>query len=572
MNILCSESEQKDISDNTTSNCKKKIITKGARKVFEGLKVSIPTEELNLEEVLNCSPKCKKIELQVFQNNSDDHSILELNNSLKKPSRNARKSKPVKKAQVGSNLLFKMKKRKTLLSPGKTTNSNQEIDNSKSIDVYDFEETQDNTDVFTKPDFRTFRKKKSNENIEADSDTESRDDYFLEPFIAEPESVTSSLSSSSSVKKSKAQENITKKKCMIMGRIFKNQAKSKIEDIDEEMREIPIIENDELVENYVANCKIIKNERKPKLSETEINQLFDQLLENKDNGKEDNSNTLTKAYCKLKSDSKDKEKKVIDTKKKKIKNRKRPRTNSESTDDEFNINKSNKRVYRKNGKAEDNSINLEQELKECIGVASRKSQRKCTSGKQNVLVEYWSSDESQFEALFDSQKIEHRPKHPKMLDETQVKSSTSILEEKSDFEKIPVILKPPPRPRTLKKVQSKRKHTNEKRDKSLCLNIAKDSIRPSDQVGVNRRKRAAANPLYHWSSSSEDESQDLIEIKPLREDEEEFEDERPIQHGWIVGESPKKLVTMLAQAKGKKLTDIDCVKEQGKKRSTNSNS
>lgn len=93
-----------------------------------------------------------------------------------------------------------------------------------------------------------------------------------------------------------------------------------------------------------------------------------------------------------------------------------------------------------------------------------------------------------------------------------------------------------------------------------------------NQVGTFRRKRTAANPLYHWSSSSEDESQDLIEIKPIREDEEEFEDDRPIQHGWIVGESPKKLVTMLAQAKGKKLTDIDCVKEQGKKRTTNSNS
>lgn len=43
----------------------KKIITKGARKVFEGLKVSIPTEDLNMEEVLNSSPKKNDCEAPV---------------------------------------------------------------------------------------------------------------------------------------------------------------------------------------------------------------------------------------------------------------------------------------------------------------------------------------------------------------------------------------------------------------------------------------------------------------------------------------------------------------------------
>lgn len=565
-------------SEILSNDFRKKIITKGARKVFEGLKVSIPTEEINLEEVLNCSPKCKKAEIQILQSNSDDQCTSEIPSSSQKPSRNARKSKPVKKAQVGSKLLFKVKKKKTLLSPDNTTRINLESDNTKSVDVYDFEETQDNTDVFTKPNFRAYRTKKSNDNIELESDTESRDDY-LEPFIAETGSITSSVSSSS-VRKSKAQENITKKKCMIMGRIFKNQAKSKIEDIDEEMRDIPLIDNEELVQTYVANCKVIKNEAKPKLSETEINQLFDQLLDNK-TIKKLNENISTKITSKSKPDvNKDREKKIVDFKKKRIKTKKRTRTNSESTDDEFNLNKSNKRIYRKSGKAEDNSINLEQELKECIGVASRKSQRKCTSGKQNVLVEYWSSDESQFEALLETQRIEHRPKLPlKILDEIEPKSpqpdperkSLDIKKSESEFEKIPTILKPPPRPKTSRKPQSKRRHPSERKDKSDS-NVSVESGKPSDQIGVNRRKRAAANPLYHWSSSSEDESQDLIEIKPLREDDEEFEDDRPIQHGWIVGESPKKLVTMLAQAKGKKLADIDCVKEQGKKRTTYSNS
>lgn len=86
-----------------------------------------------------------------------------------------------------------------------------------------------------------------------------------------------------------------------MGRIFKNQAKSKMEDIDEEMRDIPMIDNEEFVETYVANCKIIKNEMKPKLSETEINQLFDRLLEN--NKKNGHSDILTNKNSKLKPDN-----------------------------------------------------------------------------------------------------------------------------------------------------------------------------------------------------------------------------------------------------------------------------
>lgn len=540
----------------------KKIITKGARKVFEGLKVSIPTEELNLDEVLNCSPKVKKLELSSQGTFSDN--TTETKDSPAKP-RTSRKSKPVKKAQVGSNLLFKMNKKKVIsptLNASSTPSKKNKDDGMKSYDVYDFEETQDNTDVFTKPDFKTFRVKKPEENAEPESDTESRDCY-LDSFVMERESVTSSVSSSSSFKKSKAQENITKKKCMIMDRIFKNQARSKLEDIDEEMREIPVIGNDELVENYVANCKkIIKNDVKPKLSEKEINQLFDQLLENKNTDKEGGNSTVTKTTSKSKQEIK---KGAISNKKKKVKNKKRARTNSDSTDDEFNLNKTAKRTYKKNGKAEDNCINLEQELKECIGVASRKSQRKCTSGKQNVLVEYWSSDDSQFEALLESQRIDIKPKQQLVAAEDIVSaevSNTPDEEENMELittEKIVHTIKASKTKNSEKRVQHRKKSVGEKKEKTQST-----ETEILDTVTVNRRKRAAANPLYHWSSSSEDESHDLIEVKPVR-DEIDDEEDRPIQHGWIVGDSPKKLVTMLAQAKGKK-TDIDCVKEQGKKR------
>ncbi|CAH1183153.1 unnamed protein product [Phaedon cochleariae] len=495
----------------------KKIITKGARKVFEGLKVSIPTEELNLEEVLNCSPKPKKLEVQTISDTSPSATT--------KPAKNARKSKPVKKSQVGSNILFKVNKKK-LLSPTalpQPTPENQDKD-TKSYDVYDFEETQDNTEVFAKSDFKAFRHTKTGE------------------LELEPEPI------SSSVKKSKDQENITKKKCMIMGRIFKNAAKSKIEDIDDEIRTIPTIDNGELVEKYVASCnEAAETDKKQKLSENEMNQLFAQLLDTKperDNPKQPKPKPETKKPPEQK-------------KKPKPKGKKRARTNSESTDDEFSLNTNKRRSGKKNGKEEDNCINLEQELKECIGVASRKSQRSCTSGKQNILMEYWSSDDSQFEAMLEKQIIEVKPKKQQIID---VKSKKPPVESKKPPVEEPVSVAmatdpvPPMDPADRKKKRSEKKKTLP----------ADDSLAGESNKESNRRKRAAANPLYHWSSSSEDETSDLIEVRPAREEAEEDE-ERPVQHGWIVGESPKKLVMMLAQAKGKK-TDIDGVKEQGKRR------
>ncbi|VEN58496.1 unnamed protein product [Callosobruchus maculatus] len=548
----------------------KKIMTKGARKVFEGLKVSIPTEELNMEEVLNTGQKSKK---------GDEVEKME-----ESPKKASRKSKPVKKSQVGSNMMFKVNKKKG--SPN-TNIVIQSEEPETNYDVYDFEETQDNTEVFTKPDFKAFKNVKTTDSqetigepTEQESDTDSRD--YLDTFTVERDSSVSSLASSV-VKKPKAQENITKKKCMIMGRIFKNAAKSKVEDIDEDIRAIPPIDNDELIENYVASCKrVIRNESKPKLSESEINLLFDQLLEDKIEIKEGEEQAemetaskpaaVVAAPPKPKQESKEVNKKTESKKKHpKIKGKKRARTHSDSTDDEFKITNTAKRSYKKATKEEDNCINLELELKECIGVASRKSQRKCTSGKQNVLVEYWSSDESQFEAMLESQKIISKTTTDTELAQTVPESHEKPVEDKPESI---VEKEPEEKPPKEKKVQSKKTVTGKKKKQRPKDATPGDGTMTSDDplgasaAQTNRRKRAATNPLYHWSSSSEDESQDLIEVKPIRDEPEDDED-RPIQHGWIVGDSPKKLVTMLAQAKGKK-TDADTVKEQGKKRTANS--
>ncbi|KAL1490385.1 hypothetical protein ABEB36_013093 [Hypothenemus hampei] len=493
------EDEKREDSDSSSNS--KKVATKGARKVYEGLKVSIPTEDLDLEVLNNKKPL--------------EEQTMPLISPTK--NRSTRKSKPVKKSQVGSNVLFKVSKKKS--SPSQVTPSPL-----KEVDIYNFEETLDNNDVFVKP--------------YTASDNESLG--YADSIGADAKSVSSvsSISAMSAKKPEGTPENITKKKYKIMEKIFKNAAKSKMEDeIEEELRhipEIPEMDNLELVENYVRSCQRVQSPflppppplpldelpKKPKMTEEEMSLLFDQLL-----GKDiANNEPLKQKSIKTKSSEGKK-------KNSKIKSRKRPRGNSESSDDEFNISKTTKkRSNRKNGQ-EDSGINLELELKECIGVASRKSQRTCTSGKQNILVEYWSSDEEAFEAMLENS---HKTTSSKNTDKT--KKPNNNIKAKNRIQK------------PLAAVQKK----------------TSADISSSTTLNSNRRKRAAANPLYHWSSSSEDETEALIEVKPAREEEDD--DDRPVQHGWIVGDSPKKLVTMLALTKGKKSTDLDTVKEQSKKR------
>lgn len=77
-----------------------------------------------------------------------------------------------------------------------------------------------------------------------------------------------------------------------------------------------------------------------------------------------------------------------------------------------------------------------------------------------------------------------------------------------------------------------------------------------------RRKRIASEMLYYWSSSSDEE---FGRIKQSENEDCEPNDNHIEQHGWIVGDSHKKLVTLLAHAKGKKIDDC-AVKEAAHKK------
>lgn len=81
-------------------------------------------------------------------------------------------------------------------------------------------------------------------------------------------------------------------------------------------------------------------------------------------------------------------------------------------------------------------------------------------------------------------------------------------------------------------------------DEELKTTKSWNKVEEGVGVAIGRHKRTAALQLYYWSSSSDEEEAP----EPIPAPEEE-EDDRQEQHGWIVGDSHKKMITMLAMEK-----------------------
>jgi hypothetical protein len=81
-------------------------------------------------------------------------------------------------------------------------------------------------------------------------------------------------------------------------------------------------------------------------------------------------------------------------------------------------------------------------------------------------------------------------------------------------------------------------------DEELKTTKSWNKVEEGVGVAIGRRKRTAALQLYYWSSSSDEE--EVPEPAPAPEEE---EDDRQEQHGWIVGDSHKRMITMLAMEK-----------------------
>jgi hypothetical protein len=77
--------------------------------------------------------------------------------------------------------------------------------------------------------------------------------------------------------------------------------------------------------------------------------------------------------------------------------------------------------------------------------------------------------------------------------------------------------------------------------------IPEDIMDPS-QSACNRTKRHSSEKLYYWSSSSSESDQEQGDTAD-GDNEDSVMPHQPEQHGWIVGDSHKKLVTLLAHAK-----------------------
>ena len=70
----------------------------------------------------------------------------------------------------------------------------------------------------------------------------------------------------------------------------------------------------------------------------------------------------------------------------------------------------------------------------------------------------------------------------------------------------------------------------------------------TSQSTCNRTKRQSSEKLYYWSSSSSEGDQEQGDTAD-GDNEDSLVPHQPEQHGWIVGDSHKKLVTLLAHAK-----------------------
>lgn len=84
-------------------------------------------------------------------------------------------------------------------------------------------------------------------------------------------------------------------------------------------------------------------------------------------------------------------------------------------------------------------------------------------------------------------------------------------------------------------------------DEELKTTKSWNKVEEGVGVAIGRRKRTAAHQLYYWSSSSDEEEAPELVLVP-----EEEEDDRQEQHGWIVGDSHKRMITMLAMEKQQK--------------------
>lgn len=240
-------------------------------------------------------------------------------------------------------------------------------------------------------------------------------------------------------------------------------------------------------------------------------------------------------------------------------------------------------------------------LNDDLGVGQRKSKRKCI--QQVNFVETWSSDE--YEEFHSTKDI------IAMIEANEKRvggAGAGIIGAGRKKKVVPLVTVEEPIKMVEKKpagkIQARRKTIGfremdedmERSRKSLLgqtfspvrefIPEASLAIKKKEEVGkvskertnvggvegaklVGRQKRVSAEKLYYWSSSSSADEESAAAVRggatdgangklgptsgePDEGDEDDDNNIAMEQHGWIVGGSHKKLVTLLAHAKGKK--------------------
>ncbi|XP_047524206.1 uncharacterized protein LOC125062379 isoform X2 [Pieris napi] len=202
-----------------------------------------------------------------------------------------------------------------------------------------------------------------------------------------------------------------------------------------------------------------------------------------------------------------------------------PDDNDSLTDDNRHKSKEKKiRIKSTDTDIENNSLDYTDEpinTYDDTGVARQRARRKCTVGKQNVLAETWSS-ESEPDGI---------PPRPNSADSVGAGTSRKKKTRKKDSHAHGI------RKSGNRHVSAKREaHCSNRSNRNSSESISRvvPTTRPSAVCSSSTKARTRPSP-YYWSD--------------------EQEPEHVQQHGWIVGDSHKKLVTMLAHAKGKRNND-----------------
>lgn len=615
-----------------------------------------------LNSNINLSAKTSMKHLPSLLMSSDStrsHSIEIKSKSFETAFSISPKNKKRSHQSIGKKTGYKERKKKSRSMKSQkdsTKKSTSSLDTSKPKDIYDFEESHDSvedeiiplthtrtskTDSQTNIDVKTEEnvKKSQHDEQEDESSYSDRDDYYnfnsvsgsgtedQENPIDEDENSDREIVQTS---KSTKSTNNSQKKCLIMGRIFKNAKKNSETTPTESKEKLPTT--------------------KP-IPKKELDEIFDNL-KNKNAESEKRAST----ECRTKS-PKNLEKKT--------------ERKSDLNDDETGVNERVKvsRTSKKSHRSRE-IANLES-MESAIEHSKRKTQRRCATNRQNKVVETWSSDEYEdFHATKDiialiqeAEMKEQRSRDRSSKQTTEVKndmpndnetkssdsecgdsksnnkennrkgktSSEHVIDNESkevnSNEKIDESTKSKSKKISFNKFQSegesdfdehwnksakrakirnrrrtvisreealeerrikeksikkqqqnttkKQSHAVDKRQKpskeveNVVSNSGKSSSKPSGKSSkgnkvMPRRKRIASEMLYYWSSSS-DEEFGRIEPSENDDDNDNNSENHLEQHGWIVGDSHKKLVTLLAHAKGKKIEDCG-VKESVHKR------